>query len=319
MERRKFLQNTIQTGIALSIPLPLSAFQSNGHKKLRIGLVADVHQDTIHDGYERLKYFMDDMNERQPDFLIQLGDFALPHKYNEPFLDIWNSYKHPTYHVLGNHDMDDGFTKEETMAWWGMKERYYSFDSNGFHFVVLDGNKKGAPWIGYIDEEQQEWLKQDLAGTKSPTIIVCHQSLEREHDWGVTNGDQIRSIIGQANMDDNKAKVIACLSGHHHEDYVRVINTIPYIQINSMSYKSLGDGKYSNIRFPKHIEHAHPILKLTFPYRDPLYTMLTIDPEDHTIHIEGCSTVYISPSPKEAGLDDEGKITSTITERNIKY
>ena len=42
--------------------------------------------------------------------------------------------------------MDDGFKKEETMAWWGMKERYYTFDTHGFHFVVLDGNKKDVPW-----------------------------------------------------------------------------------------------------------------------------------------------------------------------------
>ena len=108
-------------------------------------MVADVHQDIIHDGYERLRYFMDDMNERQPDFTFQLEDFALPYKDNEPFLDIWKSYKNPTYHVLGNHDMDDGFKREETMAWWGMKERYYAFESNGFHFVVLDGNKKDTP------------------------------------------------------------------------------------------------------------------------------------------------------------------------------
>ena len=173
--------------------------------------------------------------------------------------------------------------------------------------------------VGYIDAEQQKWLKNDLANTTNPTIIICHQSLEKEHAGGVTNGVNIRTIIEQANTDENQANIIACLSGHHHQDYVRTINDIPYIQINSMSYKSLGGGKYSNIRFPEHIEKAHPIVKLTFPYRDPLYTMLTIDPEQNTIHIEGRSTVYISPSPQETGLDDEGKMTSIITPRTINF
>ena len=128
--------------------------ESTKVSKLTIGLVADVHQDTIHDGFTRMRYFIDEMKKRKPDMLLQLGDFAVPRPRNQPFLDTWNEFEGPRYHVLGNHDMDHKFTKEQTMKWWGMKERYYSFDQHGWHFIVLDGNKPGAPWIGQIQKDQ---------------------------------------------------------------------------------------------------------------------------------------------------------------------
>ncbi|NIP96728.1 MAG: alkaline phosphatase, partial [Akkermansiaceae bacterium] len=48
----------------------------------------------------------------------------------------------PRYHVIGNHDTDGGYQREQTVAWWKMTARYYSFDHAGTHFVVLDGNDR---------------------------------------------------------------------------------------------------------------------------------------------------------------------------------
>ena len=52
--------------------------------------------------------------QEKTDFNIQLGDFCFPKKENKGFLDIWNTYKGPKYHVLGNHDMDTS-SKQETI------------------------------------------------------------------------------------------------------------------------------------------------------------------------------------------------------------
>ena len=143
MKRRGFITKTMQAGAVLSLPWPVSGFNLKAPGKLRIGIAADVHQDIIHDGYARLRFFIDDMKKRKPDFIIQMGDFALPRKRNQPFLDAWNEFEGPRYHVLGNHDMKDfGFKKEQTMDWWQMERRYYSFDHGDFHFIVLDGNEQ---------------------------------------------------------------------------------------------------------------------------------------------------------------------------------
>jgi len=105
MNRKNFLKQTAKAGVLVSLPISLSAFDLTQTEQLKIGMVADVHQDIIHDGVARLRFFVDDMKKRNPDFLIQMGDFALPHSFNQPFLDVWNEFEGPKYHILGNHGM----------------------------------------------------------------------------------------------------------------------------------------------------------------------------------------------------------------------
>ncbi|MEM9649064.1 MAG: metallophosphoesterase [Bacteroidota bacterium] len=322
MERRTFLKKSTAIGAMAVMPISLKAFENiSDNGPLRVGIVADVHQDIIYDGVERLRFFMEDMNKRQPNFIIQLGDFALPRKRNGAFLDVWNQFEGAKYHVLGNHDMRDfGFTREQTMEWWQMEKRYYAFDNGGFHFVVLDGNDKNPkPWSGYdryIGKEQKEWLKRDLQNTKKPTVVFCHQSMEAE--GGIANRKEIRAIFEEAKISKNQSKIIACFSGHHHSDYVKTINDIPYIQINSMSYKWVGD-EYQYRRFAPHIEAAYPNLSKTCPYRNPLYTFLTLDAEKSTLQLEGRETQFIPPTPYELRIPNAQDMHSTITEQNLKF
>jgi calcineurin-like phosphoesterase family protein len=285
-------------------------------------MVADVHQDIIHDGYARILRFINDMKVRNPDFIIQLGDFSLPRSRNQPFLDVWNEFEGVGYHVLGNHDMKDlGYTRQQTMDWWGMKNRYYSFDRGDFHFVVLDGNDPNPEyWEGYhrfVGKEQQEWLSEDLASTNKPTVVFIHQSLEAPRG-GIDNQIEVRDILEGETLTGGQKKVIACFSGHHHTDYMKYINGIPYIQINSMSYKWVGE-KYRFERFAPHIEQAYPAVSKTCPYKDPLYTMLTLDAKTGQLHLEGMTTSFISPSPSELEIPGAETITPEITARNVTF
>ena len=89
---------------------PQPGFDSKS--KLRIGLIADVHKDIIHDADDRLKTFVDAMTAAKADAIVQLGDFCIPKAANQPFLDIFRRFPGPRYHVLGNHDTDGGFSRE---------------------------------------------------------------------------------------------------------------------------------------------------------------------------------------------------------------
>ena len=298
----------------------MSSFNLTNNKKVEIGIVADVHQDIIHDGVSRISFFIDAMEKRKPDFIIQLGDFSLPRKQNQPFIDKWNSFNGPKYHVLGNHDMKDfGFKKEETMKWWKMKKRYYSFDYNNFHFVVLDGNDNNTkPWNGYvrcIGQEQKIWLKKDLKKTLKPTILFSHQSLEAR--GGISNREEIRNILEKYTNKNGYPKVVACLSGHHHTDYAKSINKIPYVQINSMSYKWVGE-KFQYKRFSQQIEEAFPNISKTCPYKEPLYTVITLDTEQEMLHLEGKKTSFIAPNPSDLKIPNAEKMNPIISERNLK-
>lgn len=264
---------------------------------------------------------MDDMKSRQPEFIIQMGDFALPRPQNQTFLDVWKEYKGPAYHILGNHDMRDlGFTREQTMSWWGMKERYYSFDQGDFHFIVLDGNDKNPkPWSGYdryIGNEQKEWLREDLKNTLKPTVVFIHQSLEAES--GIVNGNDIRAILEESKLALDRSRVIACFCGHDHTAYVKKINGIAYKQINSMSYKWVGRN-YKKERFAPHIENVFPTLKYTCPYKEPVYTLIILDAKKGIIHIEGSTSRFIEPTPAEIGVPNGDEMHPTITERNLTF
>ncbi|MEA1951108.1 MAG: metallophosphoesterase, partial [Planctomycetota bacterium] len=149
---------------------------------VRFGLISDVHQDIMHDAPERVGEFVEAMEEAKVDFICQLGDFCWPHPRNKLFLEQWNAFRGTQHHVLGNHDMDGGFSREQTVAFYGMPARHYSFDCKGVHFICLDGNDPGGKdakgYPHFIDESQAKWLADDLAKVKYPSVLFSHQPLD---------------------------------------------------------------------------------------------------------------------------------------------
>ena len=316
MKRRQFIKQSALIGGAAILPWT-PTFASKGREQLEVGLIADLHQDIMHDGEKRLEAFIQEAAEKNSDFIIQMGDFCIPRIENEGLMRIWTAFEKPSYHILGNHDTDLGYSKKQVMEFWGLKERYYSFDAHGYHFVVLDGNDENPkPWSGYhrfIGREQQEWLKSDLAKTKLSTFVFSHQTLENEVG-GVANFKEIRQILESANKEAGESKVVASFSGHHHTDYMTNIHGIYYIQINSASYRWVGE-KYMRIRYSKEIDDKYHHIKRTIPYKDPLYTFLEIDPTGQ-LRLQARSTEFVGPGPKELGMPrqpENDPIVPTIT------
>lgn len=302
---RRVFATRIAAGVgALLFPWPGRAAEPSGSKgTLRFGLIADVHQDVMHDSEERLTAFVERMKSARVDFILQLGDFCTPTERNQRFRDIWRSFPGPRYHVLGNHDMDGGFSREQALSFLEMPGRYYSFDRQGVHFVVLDGNDPGPgqkPYYRYIAEDQAKWLTQDLASTQLPALVFSHQPLDHPK-WGVENHAQIRSILEHANQGEGR-KVVACFSAHLHRDYCRIINGIPYVQINSAAYFWIGSA-FAHTRYGPEIEKTHPWIKNTVPYREPLWALVTIDFDRKIMEIEGKTSEFVGPSPWELGAD----------------
>lgn len=300
--------------------------KSNVAKKkvlARIGICADVHQDLMHDGERRLKAFIDEMKILKPDFIIQLGDFCGPYQTNRGFMDIWNDFKGPSYHVIGNHDTDGGFSFQQVVDYWKGKGIYYSFDSNGYHFSVLNGNERPegdtSRWPSNISNRQIEWLENDLNSTHLPVIIFCHQGIDIDVNGAIERASRVRVLLERVNKKAGFNKVQLVFSGHHHQDYHNVINEIHYVQINSMSYYWMGS-KYRQMRYDEKINKNHPWLKDTAPYKDPIWAFLTIY-QDSAFEIKGMKTDFVSPAPKELGFEEFEKIYPVvpyISSRKIK-
>ena len=131
---------------------------------VKFGVFADLHVDIIHDPQRRLEDFLEACRKEDVDFIIHLGDFCYPKgilgvapeailpvnlrlSLEKPpiqpgkgaLLARFRDFPKPSYHVLGNHEMDF-CTKADAMAAYGMDASWYSFRCKGWHFIVLDGN-----------------------------------------------------------------------------------------------------------------------------------------------------------------------------------
>lgn len=311
----------------------MNSVASNRPQPIRFGIFTDLHHDPMHDGKERLTTFIDKMNEEDVDFIIQLGDFCHPLPENLELLDVWNRFKKPKYHVLGNHDMDH-CDKETIMDFLSVENNYYSFDSGPYHFIVLDANylKIDGDYIDFananfytsrevcpfLNDQQLEWLKEDLTKTDKHTIIFSHQSLENE-EAGINHAKEVQSLLATVNAEAGYQKVIACMNGHHHLDHLEIIDDIYYIDVNSISNHWIGEG-YERIRYSKEIDEKHPYLKNVVPYKDPLYAIVTI--QSGQVSIEGTASEFVGASPLELGHNNRSyghEIKSVISDRKLLF
>ena len=108
---------------------------------------------------------------------------------------------HRPLHVIGNHDTDAGFTKDNCIDKWGIPSRYYARDIEGLQLLVLDGNDAGSPthkggYVSYVGKEQVEWLKEQLATLDGPIMVACHQPLAGA--YAVDNAEEIQAVLGDA-------------------------------------------------------------------------------------------------------------------------
>lgn len=261
------------------------------------------------------------MEKVKPDAIMQLGDFAYPGDVNKEVIDMFNE-AHPTkLHVIGNHDTDAGYKKEECIGYWGMSARYYAKQINGIWFLVLDGNDKGSPtykggYPAYIGPEQTDWLKQELKEIEGPVIVVSHQPLAGA--MAVDNAEEIQDILSSASD-----KILLSINGHTHVDALLHINNVNYLHINSASYFWVG-GNFKHESYPADIHRSHPWISSTCPYKEPLFATMTIDPRSATITVKGKKTEWVGKSPKDLGLTEdaslkvEEEIVPYIRNRRIK-
>jgi predicted phosphodiesterase len=199
--RRAFLKTSAATLAGLAIaPLSCTQWSTSGQRRgiARFGIVTDSHYadaDTIGSRYyrhslDKMNECVELMNEKKVNFLIELGDFKDQNNppveqktitYLRAIEEIFQRYKGPTYHVLGNHDMDS-ISKEQFLTNVkntniAQSKSYYSFDFNGVHFVVLDANYKSDGtdydhgnfnWTdANIPPAELNWLRQDLAAARA--------------------------------------------------------------------------------------------------------------------------------------------------------
>jgi len=316
--RRTFLCSTGAVATSIILPRQVMACLERIKKPIKLGMIADLHQDVMHDGPARLQAFLDAMKEEKPDALVQLGDFAYPTKKNEPVAKAF-AMAHPrTLHVLGNHEIDGGHSFDEVAKLWGMKGRYYTENVNGLDLVVLDGNEKPKNHKGgypaHIGEKQLEWIAKQLKALKGPILVICHQPLAGPGK--IDNAEEVQTLLNSA-----ADKVLLAVNGHTHIDHVVRVGKLSYLHVNSASYQWVG-GSYRNKSYPAEVHSNFPWVEYTCPYRDSLFTTLTIDPASGRIDVKGRESQWVGKSPSQLGwtkldLTDGKEICPKIRSRQL--
>ena len=139
LSRRTFLNTATVASLTLALPRFSAATTATLVKPVQIGLIADLHHDVMHDGSDRLGVFLEEMSVTRPDAILQLGDFAYPSEGNSDLITRFNEAHARSLHVIGNHDTDAGFTKNNCIEKWGMPGRYYACNIEGIQCT-------GAGW-----------------------------------------------------------------------------------------------------------------------------------------------------------------------------
>lgn len=247
-------------GLALtpfSCTCPTSTERRSG--TVKFGIVTDCHYaDAEKVGTRFYRHSLDKlvecvevMNAQQVDFFIELGDFKdqdsppVEQKtllYLRTVESVFHRFDGPTYHVLGNHDVDS-ISKTQFLANIentdiDPSKRYYSFDFNGMHFVVLDANYKSDgtdydhgnfDWTdANVPPAELQWLRQDLAASRSAVIILTHQLIDGTGLHYVNNAAEVREVLEQS------GRVLAVFQGHLHDGGYSLINGIHYCTLKAM-------------------------------------------------------------------------------------
>ena len=276
ISRRNSLKLFALTGTTL-LTMPGYIFSSEKQNSiLRFGIITDSHYADrepagtrfYRDSIPKMQEAIDSLNTQNLDFIIHLGDFKDEDTGAQPadtlaYLDkveaVFQKFKGPKYHALGNHDVDS-ITKQQFLshiANTGQEkaESYYAFTANGMRFIVLDANydadgtshffANGSDWENAnIPEKELNWLADQLESWSIPTVVFCHHPLyefyKEEAKFHVTNYEEVQKLL------EAHGQVVACFHGHVHSEDYQEFNGIQYItQLGMVDYEGVENNAFS--------------------------------------------------------------------------
>jgi 3',5'-cyclic-AMP phosphodiesterase len=268
-QRRSFIKKLAISGFGFSLTSKgmANSFSDPDFSFLHL---TDAHVRRKRKGDQGFEVCVQKVNslKPQPSFVLYGGDQVFDGMYTqkEEYLDQLSLFSHisgklkmPSYHCIGNHDIfgrssrrktspdDPDIGKNLYLDTFGMEKSYYSFNHQGWHFVILDSLLEvdadhGPSQTHAFGIEQLDWLRFDLGKHHGmPTIIVTH--IAAFNNIGQINANSELFAMNHMVVSDTKEfreiierySVKAVLQGHSHipEDYR--FNNIWYITSQSVS------------------------------------------------------------------------------------
>lgn len=262
--RRDVIAGGIAVGAASVLPTAAAGSQPKTKRAIRIAHLTDIHVQPERKAGEGMAETLKQVNslKDKPDLILTGGDHIMD-AFGAGYDRVktqWDLYSKvlkaenslPLEPCIGNHDVWS-FAKREgeeaakegkkwAMESLGLTSRYRSFDRKGWHFVVLDSTfPHEAGYKGKLDEDQFEWLTEDLAKTPSttPILILSHIPIicfcavfdgdnEKSGDWQVPGAWMHIDARRIKDLFAKHPNIKTAISGHIH-----LIDRVDY---NGISY-----------------------------------------------------------------------------------
>ena len=348
VSRRLFLGGAAMAAAGLSAKDSADLRGKSG--KVKFCVFADIHYTPgtfPNSTKEWLCRIIDHAKAEKCDFIIHCGDFTSAPVREIEYVNSYNDCGLPAYHVIGNHD-DDGNKHEDTLKAYRMESGHYFFDRNGFRFVIADPNhikygdghiehySKGNYFkrnsaagdvIGIVPPEQLAWLKDTIETSPYPCVVFSHQSFERVTGDACNNYKDVLNIFDEANR-KSPGKVRMAINGHHHHDFLRMLNGVLFFDLNSASFDWIGSRAHD--RYPKEYLEKHKLRprkdgKCPFlSWDDPIHAIVTMD-TDGLIKIDGMESKFscgVLPESVGVRFDNCGRPTTASVQSadmRVKY
>jgi 3',5'-cyclic AMP phosphodiesterase CpdA len=137
----------------------------------------------------------------------------------------------------GEHDVTDagGATYFARFGKASNNLGYYSFDSNGVHFIGLINVLNFKPGgLGGLGDDQIAWLAKDLKGRSAsqPIVVFAHMPMWTIYEpwgWGTGDADQAFALLKRFGS-------VTVINGHIHQIVSKVEGNITFHTARSTAY-----------------------------------------------------------------------------------
>jgi 3',5'-cyclic AMP phosphodiesterase CpdA len=183
--------------------------------------------------------------QQAPSFVLHTGDLSHLAQADE-FDTLEQALKDvktdKIFYVPGEHDLTDGGKLYLDRYGKGTKgDGWYSFDSNGVHFIGLVNAKVQVDGgLGTLGADQLKWLADDLKGLKSstPIVVFAHIPLWAVYPqwgWGTRDSEQALALLKRFGS-------VSVLNGHIHQTIQKVEGNITFHTAMSTAFPQPAPG-----------------------------------------------------------------------------
>jgi predicted phosphodiesterase len=222
---------------------------------LKIGLVTDVHyadrpdagSRCYRDSLPKMRAAVAGMRNANVDLLVHLGDLIdnpevfdpeVETGYLKTMVETMAPAAKERYACLGNHCVS-AFSKGHFLKEFGQRKSFLSIDRNGIHLIFLDAcfrpdntdyDAGNFDWKkSHVPAAQRAWLAKDLASTRLPILVFCHQRLDEPSDlrYAAEGRREVRELLA-------KHKVKGVFQGHNHVNDLQTHGGVRYLTLQAM-------------------------------------------------------------------------------------